>query len=66
VGGDPIKDRAWVHTLTGDVGRALDDLELLLHTPTLAPITPAHLRLEPRWDPLRNEERFRAMAEDTP
>jgi tetratricopeptide (TPR) repeat protein len=66
VGGDPIKDRAWVHTLTGDIGRALDDLELLLHTPTLAPITPAHLRLEPRWDPLRNEERFRAMAEDTP
>lgn len=66
VGGDPIKDRAWVFTLTGNPDRALDDLELLLHTPTLAPITAAHLRLEARWDPLRDEERFQAMAADTP
>jgi hypothetical protein len=57
----PMEDRAWVHALTGNTARAVDELEVLLRTPGRLPLTPALLRLDPRWDPLRGDPGFRAL-----
>ena len=51
---------AQIYMLTGDPGRALDTLEALLKLPGW--ITPALLRSDPTWSPLRAEPRFARLA----
>jgi serine/threonine protein kinase/tetratricopeptide (TPR) repeat protein len=51
---------AWILTLAGDRDGAVDVLEELLEIP--APVSPAFLRLDPRWAPLRDHPRFRELA----
>jgi TolB-like protein/Tfp pilus assembly protein PilF len=68
----PIEILARVAARTGDPDRAIAALQKLLSIPygsALAsgmPLTPALLRLDPMFDPLRNDPRFQKLCEDKP
>jgi TolB-like protein/Tfp pilus assembly protein PilF len=61
---------ALVEMMIGEKGRAITTLTQLLHTPyggwlySPTPITPALLRLDPIWDPLRSEPLFQKLCEE--
>jgi hypothetical protein len=68
----PIEILARVTTRTGEPDRAIAALQKLLSIPyegPLAaglPLTPALLRLDPMFDPLRNDPRFQKLAAPGP
>ena len=56
---------AWIYALLGDADHAIPILKRLLQVSYDAtPITPALLRLDPVWDDIRNDPRFRELAEE--
>jgi TolB-like protein/Tfp pilus assembly protein PilF len=55
-------DAARAYSLLGDRDRALSILERLLVEPSADSLTPALLRLDPVWDPIRNDPRFQKLA----
>jgi tetratricopeptide (TPR) repeat protein len=61
---------ALIQTIFGENSRAISILTLLLQTPYrsviyyVPPITPALLRLDPIWDPLRADPAFRKLCEE--
>jgi len=60
---------ARVAAQTGETDRAIDALQKLLSIPyfgafTTAPLTPALLRLDPMFDPLRGNPRFQKLCEE--
>src|SRR5262245_46935658 len=61
---------AFVQTVVGENSRAISSLAQLLQTPYFgriyseAPITPALLRLDPIWDPLRADPAFQKLCEE--
>jgi TolB-like protein/Flp pilus assembly protein TadD/predicted Ser/Thr protein kinase len=55
-----VEDLARIYTMTGDHERALERLELLLSVPSQ--LSPALLRINPVWDPLREYQRFKVLA----
>ena len=66
----PIEILARVTAQMGDPDRAIAALQQLLSIPyngalaENAPLTPALLRLDPMFDPLRNDPRFQKLVED--
>jgi serine/threonine-protein kinase len=70
-GSIPIEILARVAAQTGEPDRAITALQKLLSIPyngalAAAPLTPALLRLDPMFDPLRNDPRFQKLCEDKP
>ena len=60
---------ALIQTIFGEKSRAIPTLARLLQTPYGgllygAPVTPAHLRLDPLWDPLRNDPDFQKLISE--
>ena len=61
---------AVIQTIVGENSRAISTLTQLLQTPydswlySPAPITPALLRLDPIWDPLRADPAFQKLCEE--
>ncbi len=62
---------ALIETIFGENGHAISTLAQLLHTPSqfrvlynMTPITPALLRLDPIWDPLRSHPAFQKLCEE--
>jgi serine/threonine protein kinase/predicted Zn-dependent protease len=62
---------ALIQTIFGDNSRAIETLTRLLQTPSdsyiyagVAHVTPALLRLDPLWDPLRSDPAFQKLCEE--
>ena len=55
-----VEDLAFIYTLVGEHDDALDRLEYLLSIPSLTMSVPM-LRLDPRWDPLRDHPRYKEL-----
>jgi len=56
---------ALIQTIVGENTRAISTLTQLLRTPYAgAIVTPALLRLNPYWDPLRSDPRFQKLCEE--
>ena len=61
---------ALIQTMFGENSRAISTLTQLLQTPysswlyDAAPVTPALLRLDPIWDPLRADPAFQKLCEE--
>jgi hypothetical protein len=65
VTGPRIEDNlAVVEAIVGEKSRAIATLRRLLVTPYDEPITPALLRLDPRWDTLRADPAFQELCEE--
>jgi TolB-like protein/Tfp pilus assembly protein PilF len=65
----PIEILARVAAQTGEFDRAITALQKLFSIPyagafPAGPLTPALLRLDPMFDPLRNDPRFQKLVED--
>jgi TolB-like protein/cytochrome c-type biogenesis protein CcmH/NrfG len=55
---------ASVETLVGDKNRAIPRLQRLLEIPYADCLTPALLKLQPLWDPLRGDPRFQKLCDE--
>ena len=61
VGADVEIERAEVEAQVGETDAAIEHIRHLLSVPCL--LSPALLRIDPRWAPLRDDPRFRKLAE---
>ena len=57
---------ALIQTIIGENSGAISTLTRLLEVPYKNAITPARLRLDPTWDPLRADAAFRKLYEEKP
>ena len=55
---------AFVEAVVGEKDRAIPRLQRLLEIPYTNCLTPALLRLDPKWDPLRGDPRFQKLCEE--
>jgi TolB-like protein/regulator of sirC expression with transglutaminase-like and TPR domain len=55
---------AFVEARVGEKNRAIPRLQRLLTIPYSNCLTPALLRLDPKWDPLRGDPRFEKLCEE--
>jgi len=55
---------ASVEAMVGDKNRAIPRLQRLLEIPYTNCLTPALLRLDPKWDPLRSDPSFQKLCEE--
>jgi len=66
VGGYYLAQLAMVEAQVGEKQSALNHIEQLLAIPVGHVLSRASLRLDPVWDPLRNDPRFQKLCEEKP
>ena len=65
--GPPIEETvAQIYATLGDADHAVPILQRLLQMPYRNPITTGRLRVDPFWDPIRNDSRFQELAAEKP
>ena len=62
-GAHRLEELAKTYTRVDEHERALDILEQLMSRPVGLVLSAAHLRLDPTWDPLREDPRFQRLLE---
>jgi len=55
---------ARAYVALGDFDRAIPLIEHALRAPAVEGLTAAYLRVDPAWDPIRNDPRFQKLCED--
>lgn len=63
VGPQALQTMAEVQTMVGDFDAAIDQIEMLLRSQYISPLTVSLLRIDPRWDPLRKHPRFQRLLQ---
>jgi serine/threonine-protein kinase len=63
-GAHRMEELARTYTRVGEHERALDLLERLMAMPVGLVLSPAHLRMDAAWDPIREDARFRRLARE--
>jgi TolB-like protein/class 3 adenylate cyclase/Tfp pilus assembly protein PilF len=60
----PLREEqmARIYSLLGNADEAIPILKKWIQVPSLTSITPALLRLDPIWDPIRNDPRFQELV----
>jgi TolB-like protein/class 3 adenylate cyclase/Tfp pilus assembly protein PilF len=60
----PVREEemAQIYALLGDADEAIPILRKWIHVPSANDITPALLRVNPIWDPIRNDPRFQELT----
>ena len=57
---------AQIYATLGDADHAVPILKRLLQIPYRSPITAGSLRIDPFWDPIRNDPRFQELVAEKP
>jgi tetratricopeptide (TPR) repeat protein len=57
---------AQIYAALGDADHAVTILKRLLQIPYRHPITTGNLRIDPFWDPIRNDPRFQELIAEKP
>jgi len=60
------EDVARSYVALGDFDRAIPLLEHVLQVPGVEVLTIGYLRLDPSWDPIRNDPRFQKLCDEKP
>jgi len=61
------EEMALIYTVLGNADEAIPILKKWIQVPSSTSITPTLLRIDPEWDPIRNDPRFQQLtAEKTP
>ena len=55
------QDMAIIYAYLGDADKAISILKRWIHVPSATDITPTLLRIDPVWDPIRNDPRFQEL-----
>jgi tetratricopeptide (TPR) repeat protein len=60
----PLREEqmARIYSLLGNADEAIPILKKWIQVPSLTSITPALLRIDPIWDPIRNDPRFQELV----
>ena len=58
-GPELVERRGWILAAIGEADAALEEIERLVSRPSW--VSAHTLRLDPRWDPIRNDPRFQAL-----
>ena len=61
--GGPLREEemAKIYALLGNANEAIPILKRWIQVPSSTSITPALLRIDPAWDPIRNDPRFQKL-----
>ena len=56
-----VYNLAWTYTIIGEEDNAIDQLEYLLSIPAGNVVSKAMLKIDPKWDRLRDSPRFQEL-----